>query len=282
MTVLRVLAALALAGVVLAACGDDDTDVASGDGPGGGSPLATEYLSVEVTGGGEARPLVEGTQIRLTFDDTSLGATLGCNHLGGTYRLDGDVLVVDELSTTDMGCDAPRHDQDQWFADLLSSRPTVAVEGDTLTLSGGSTVVVLRDREVADPDRELVGTTWEVTGFLEGTGPDGTAMSVGVETPGILDLRDDGMVTGHDGCNGFGFAGPEGEDPEGLRYEVEGDRITFTGDPVSTLIGCDDLQDHVGRYWVVLSGTVTWSIEADRLTLLADGGRGVTYQAVEG
>lgn len=280
MTALRVLAALALAGVVFAACGDDDADVASGDGPPTGVPLAGEYLSVEVTESGAVRPLVPGTQIRLTFDGTSVGATLGCNHLGGTYRLDGDVLIVDELSTTDMGCDPSRHDQDQWFADLLSSRPTLAVGGDTLTLTGGGTVVVLRDREVADPDRELVGTTWEVTGFLEGTGPDGTAMSAG-ERPGILELRDDGLVTGHDGCNGFGFAGAEGEDPDGLRYEVEGDRITFTGDPVSTLIGCDDLQDDVGRYWVVLSGTVTWSIEADALTLLGDGGRGVTYRAVE-
>jgi heat shock protein HslJ len=282
MTALRLLAALALAGVALAACGDDDADVASGDGPPGGVPLAGEYLSVEVAEGGMVRPLVPGTQIRLTFDDGAVGASLGCNHLGGTYRLDGDVLVVDELSTTDMGCDPPRHDQDQWFADLLASRPTVALAGDTLTLSSGDTVVVLRDREVADPDRELVGTTWEVDGFLEGAGPDGTAMSMAVETPGILDLRDDGLVTGHDGCNGFGFAAPEGEDPDGLRYEVDGDRITFTGDPVSTLIGCDDLQDYVGRYWVVLSGTVSWSIEADRLTLLGDGGRGVTYRAREG
>jgi heat shock protein HslJ len=281
MTRLRLLAVLALAGVALAGCGDDDADVSSGDDRPGRTSLAGEYLSVEVAEDGTPRPLAPGTQIRLTFDGTSVRASLGCNHLGGTSRLDGEVLVVDDLSTTAMGCDPPLHDQDQWFAALLTSRPTVAVDGATLTLTSGSTVVVLRDREAADPDRELVGTTWEVDGFLEGTGPDGTAMSMPRDRPGTLLLRDDGLVTGHDGCNGFGFGGPEGEEPEGLRYEVEGDRITFTGDPVSTLIGCDDLQDDVGRYWVVLSGTVSWSIEADRLTLLAGGGRGVTYRAVE-
>lgn len=263
-----------LALVLIAACGDDDEPLATGDDP-PGVALAAEYLSVEVTEDGNPRELVAGTQIRLTFGGDQIGASLGCNQLGGRYELDGDVLVVDELSMTEMGCDPPRHDQDQWFADLLTSRPTLAVAGDEVTVTSGTTVVVLRDREVADPDRELVGTTWEVTGFVDVD----TAMSMAPPgAPGTLVLREDGWVTGSDGCNSIGYT--QGGDPElGIRHRVDGDRITFEGDAVSTLVECAGGEDYVERYRGVLQGTVTWSIDADRLTLTTAGGHGVTYRA---
>ena len=266
--VVAVIAVLALWG-----CGDDD-DVSTGDVP-DGPALAAEYLSMEVTEDGRPRELVPGTRIRLSFDGDRLGASLGCNQLGGRYRLDGDVLVVDELSSTEMGCDPPRHDQDRWFADLLTSRPALAVAGDDLTVTSGTTIITFRDREVADPDRELVGTTWEVDGFVDVD----TAMSMAPPaTPGTLVLREDGWVTGSDGCNSIGYA--TGSEPEiGIRLAVEGDRIRFDGDPVSSLQACEGGEDYVERYRAVLRGTVTWSIEADRLTLVAPDGRGVTYRA---
>lgn len=283
----RIVIVLLAVVLLAAACGDDDEAVRAGGAgttsvpDGGGGPTGT-YLSVDVTEDGAPRPLVAGTTIHLTLDGSTIGASLGCNSLGGGYTLDGDVLVVDGgLSMTEMGCDPERHAQDEWFADLLASRPTLAVDGDTLTITAGTTVVVLQDREVADPDRALVGTRWEVDGFLEGTGPDGTAMSMVVDEPATLELRDDGLVVGSDGCNGFGYGEEQGGAPAmGLQYEVDGDRITFTGEAPSTLIACPDLADYIQRVRAVLAGTVAWSIEADRLTLLAEDGRGVTYRAV--
>lgn len=281
MHVARLLALAVIAAALLAGCGDDDEPVATdGIDDSGGAALAEVYLSVEVIEAGEPRPLVEGTVIRLTFDEAHVGASLGCNSLGGTYHLDGDLLVVDEgLSTTEMGCDPERHAQDEWFADVLTAAPTLTVEGDMLTLTAGDTVVRLQDREVADPDRQLVGTRWEVDGFLEGTGPDATAMSIGVDEPATLELGDDGLVVGSDGCNSFGFGTDQDQVVDGLRYEVDGDRITFSGAPVSTLVGCPDLEEYVERVHAVLTGTVTWEIDADRLTLVAEDGRGVTYRA---
>lgn len=279
---LRLLALLASA-ALLAACGDDDAAVDAGGGsPGGASAaLAEEYLSLEVTEAGETRALVDGTAISLRFDDGQLGASLGCNMLGARYELDGDRLVVGELSSTEMGCDPERHAQDEWFADLLGSEPTLVVDGDVLTLTSGETVVRLVDRRVAEPDRALVGTTWEVDGFADGQEPEDSAMSMAVEQPGIVRLEENGFVTGSDGCNSFGFSQTEGEGTDGLRHDVEGDRVTFTGDAPSTLVACPDLEEYTDRFWSALTGTATWSIDGDRLALVGEDGRVVTFRAVD-
>src|SRR3546814_6658872 len=47
-----------------------------------GVALAEEYVSVEVSEGDDARPLVVGTTITMRFDGDQLGASLGCNQLG--------------------------------------------------------------------------------------------------------------------------------------------------------------------------------------------------------
>lgn len=271
------LLALVVAAAVLSACGDDDESVDTGGGP---AALAAEYTSVEVTEAGAPRPLVAGTAIALRFDEGRVGASLGCNQLGGPYELDGDRLLVEDLSMTEMGCDPERHAQDEWFAGLLQSEPTVVVDGDTMTLTSGETVVRFVDREVAEPDRELVGTTWEVDGFADGQDPDDAAMSVAVERPATVRFGEDGFVTGDDGCNEFGFSESDGQ-ADGLRYEVHGDRLAFTGAAVQTLIECPDLEEYVDRFWTALTGTATWSVDADRLTLVGEDGRVVTFRAID-
>ncbi|MCO8125716.1 META domain-containing protein [Acidimicrobiia bacterium EGI L10123] len=273
------LALLALIVVAtVSACGDDDASVGTG---GGTADLAAEYLSIEVTEAGAPRPLVEGTVISLRFDDGRVGASLGCNQLGGPYELDGDRLLVEDLSMTEMGCDPERHAQDEWFAGVLQAEPTVVVEGDTMALTAGETVVRFVDREVAEPDRELVGTTWEVDGFADGQDPDDAAMSMAVDQPGIVRFEEGGFVTGSDGCNGFGFSTIEGEGTDGLRYEVDGEEVVFTGAVVSELQACPELEEYTDRFWAVLTGTATWSVDADQLTLVGEDGRVVTFRATD-
>jgi heat shock protein HslJ len=280
---LRLLAVVA-ALLVLAACGDDDEPVASRDGttPPDGPALAEAYVSTEVREGGELRPLVEGTRIQLGLADGRIHASLGCNSLSGTYRLEGGVLVVEDgLAMTEMGCDPPRHAQDEWFAELLGAGPTVELDGDVLTLTAGDTVVVFQDREVAEPDRDLVGTTWEVDGYADGADPDDAAMSAPADVTASVRFEGNGYVTGRDGCNDFGFGGAEGEVTDGLRYEVDGDQLVLTGAPASTMVACPSLDEHLDRFWSALTGTVTWSVEADRLRLTGEDGRAVTFRAVD-
>ena len=83
-------------------------------------------------------------QITLAFDGDRLSATGGCNQLGSTWSVDGDVLVVAEIASTRMACEpATLMDQDTWLSSLLTSDPTVTLDGDTLTLTEGQSSITL-------------------------------------------------------------------------------------------------------------------------------------------
>ena len=88
--------------------------------------------------------LAPGVQITLTFDGDRLSATGGCNQLDSTWSVDGDVLVVAEIASTRMACEpATLMDQDTWLSSLLTSDPTVTLDGDTLTLTEGQSSITL-------------------------------------------------------------------------------------------------------------------------------------------
>jgi heat shock protein HslJ len=210
------------------------------------------FLSTEV----EGFTLVEGTRIELTFDDGDLAARAGCNHLAGAWALDGDVLVVDGLAQTDMACEpSSLMDQDTWLAAVLTSRPSLALDGDTLTVSAEGATVRLVDREIADPDRPLEGTTWTIDTLVSGDTGVASSVPAGVRTPTLL--LADGRVQVDTGCNRGG-----GD------YTVDGDTVTL-GPIATTRMACVDegaaaTERHI---LAVLAGTVQVAIEADRLTL---------------
>ena len=153
----------------LGACGDDETVTDGGDDSGEGSTTIVdrEFWSTDVVVDGEPFDLVPGTRISLRFGADSVSAGAGCNNIGGDYTLDGDTLVVGDMFTTEMGCDPERHAQDDLVIRFLSAGPTVALDGDTLTLTAGDDTITLLDTDVADPDVPLDGGAWEVTGFFD-------------------------------------------------------------------------------------------------------------------
>jgi heat shock protein HslJ len=275
-TAMRTMLVLVLlAAAVLAACGGSEDEPVSSDG---GTPRVGDgdHRSTAVEEDGAPRPLVDGTTISLRLADGRIVANAGCNTMTGEYELADGVLLVDSLATTDMGCDPPRHDQDAWLAELLVSGPTVTAFGAGFDLTSGRTTIRFTDRRVVEPDASLVGTTWELTGFIDGD----VAMSApaGGGAPASVAFEENGFVTGHDGCNGFGYATSD-DGQSGLRYAVDGDEITFEGDPATTEMACPGTEEDVERFHAVLRGTVAARIEASSLTLTAPDGRGVTYAA---
>jgi heat shock protein HslJ len=144
----------------------------------------------------EGRELVPGTEIRVGFRASELSANAGCNSMFGDYRFEDQVLVVPSMGSTLIGCDAPRHDQDEWLARFLKARPTAELVEPRLTLSTTTETLVMVDREVASPDRPLVDTHW----IGNGVG-DGNAVSFGPGwTVATVAFRSDGSVEAFSGC----------------------------------------------------------------------------------
>jgi heat shock protein HslJ len=276
---MRRLTALVLLGaLVLGACGDDDGDVST-DTTGSGDPTTTtgddpslegvaadlhgrSFVSQSVTEDGVDRPLVADTEIRVDFEDDHIAASAGCNRWSARYTVEDQVLGTLMAGTTEMGCDGPRHEQDEWLFGFLGSSPEIALEGDELTVTDGATVIRLLDREVADPDQALIGTRWELETIVEGTGPTAGASNVAPDVEAWIELSDDGTVEVHPGCN-----------TGNATYEVDGDVIAF-GALSLTRRRCPGAADDTEAMVVeILGEALTYEIEADVLRLRsAQGG----------
>lgn len=251
------IAVLALAIVAIA--------VACTAGPGAQPPESVagrQFLSTGVTVNGVERPLVAGTRIRLAFADGSISASVGCNSMSGSYTITAGQLLVGDLATTEMGCDAPRHEQDEWLAAFLGSKPTLRLAGHDLTLEADATVVRFLDREIAEPDLPLVGTRWALESIAQGD----TVSSVRGSAP-ILEFLPDGRVTLTTGCND-GFA----------RYSTAGSRLRVT-DIGTTRKACAGDGGEIEQLVLAVLGAenLTFRID-DSLLKLESGERRLEYR----
>ncbi|NEA34128.1 META domain-containing protein [Streptomyces sp. SID13031] len=248
---------VAAAGVMLmSACGSESSA--------GGSLDGQSFLSVTVTEGGKAKQLAPNTRIQLQFlDDGRLSANAGCNSMGGKVATGGGKLAVKDLATTDMGCDPPRHAQDDWLAKLLQDEPTWALAADKLTVSKGDTQLVLQNRETAQPDKPLDSTRWSLETVVSGQ-----TASHPIDA-GKAHLTFNGeRVTGSTGCNDF----------QGVVART-GNKVTFGELSVTTAECLDEPAKLEQSVISKLSGELTYSIEADRLQLRAADGSGLDFTA---
>ena len=233
-----------------------------------GSLDGRTFLSTIVLEHGVERPLVAGTRVELSFSDGRLSVRAGCNIMGAAYQIQGDVLhLVGNVSTTEMGCDPPRHEQDEWISGLLGDSPRFLLEGDELVLVRADTEVRLLDRTVADPDLPLAGTTWKLETILQS----GTASSVPTGASGTLRFPDGRTVEVDTGCNLGGGS-----------VEIEADTLTF-GPLTLTARACQGPAAELERQVldVLTSPKVEYSIQGSLLRLRA-GDRGLDWLASTG
>jgi heat shock protein HslJ len=117
--------------------------------------------------------------------------------MGGTYRIDGGRLIVGDLATTEMGCEPDLMAQDQWYGVVLGATPAISIVMNDLILEAGSVKITFVDREVAEPDAQLVGPTWTVESIITGD----AVSSVPADPVATLVFRDDGSLEVNTGCN---------------------------------------------------------------------------------
>ena len=92
----------------------------------------TEWeLTAPVYAGLEKRPF-------LKFTDTRLGASVGCNSIGGAYTIEGEQITIKELMSTRMACSEPLMKAEGHYSKALQSARsfTVSADGQSLTLRG--------------------------------------------------------------------------------------------------------------------------------------------------
>ncbi|MGE5644055.1 MAG: META domain-containing protein, partial [Byssovorax cruenta] len=66
----------------------------------------------------------------------------GCNSLGGSYETDGSQITFNEITSTLMACDDARMAQESAVTQVLADTAEYAIDGTTLTLTNGDTVLV--------------------------------------------------------------------------------------------------------------------------------------------
>jgi heat shock protein HslJ len=73
-------------------------------------------------------------QAKLSFSADTLGASVGCNRMGGNYRVKDDRLIAGPLNRTEMYCEGPVGGQEQALSALLVAAPEIRLSNGRLTL----------------------------------------------------------------------------------------------------------------------------------------------------
>ncbi|MET0830760.1 MAG: META domain-containing protein [Acidimicrobiia bacterium] len=269
-----ILAVLSLA----AACGGGDdttaTDTTAPDTTGGAGTPATPadldgrtLVATGVTDDGADHPLVEGTELRVSFEEPgNIGVTAGCNSMFGAYTLEDGTLTAPNLASTMMACEQARMDQDAWISSLLGGGVDVAVDGETVTFTSGFTVITFVDVTAATADQGVTGTVWTLTDLVSAGGSTVSAVPGGVVA--TLTLQEDGTYQVDTGCNiGNGSA-------------TIGDTTVDFGPMALTRRACtsDDAQQVETAMTTVIDGEVDYEIVEGSLRLV-NGENGLVFAA---
>lgn len=104
----------------------------------GGMGLAgTQWVVTAIDG----QPASVPDRATVAFEDNRLSASVGCNGMGGDYRIEGSRLITGPLIGTRMFCEGPVWQQEQAVSVLLAGVPEITRSGGKLKLeSAGHTL----------------------------------------------------------------------------------------------------------------------------------------------
>ncbi len=242
-----------------AACGssDDSVDTGGRDDPGGDDPsgraIVGEWTITRVTKEGAPVEIPEGVIVTLDLDGEQASGRAACNQYGGGYRVDGDHLVFTDLSWTEMGCEAPLAELEHLVLGVLSASPRVELAGTRLTLTSDTAGLVFEPAPVVEA-APLVGTEWELAGFIEGD----VAWTQPEVKRAYLVFAHDGSLGGNAGCNSLRST-----------WMTDGDSLSVGGVAI-TRMSCGTQVGEVEQLVLaILADTDRYEIEERRLLVWA-------------
>mgnify|MGYP003389051112 CR=1 FL=1 len=98
---------------------------------------AWQFVSID-----DASPTSDKAQ--LTFETDNIGATVGCNGMGGPWRIADDRIIAGPLIQTEIYCQGPIWAQEKAVSALLVGAPRFMLDGDTLVLKSSGHSARLR------------------------------------------------------------------------------------------------------------------------------------------
>lgn len=78
--------------------------------------------------------VLQGTEITATFEGGKVSGTSGCNDYNGSYKIDGNLLSVSNLSSGRKACDQPVMDQETAYLAALEAATAFQVQGEQLLI----------------------------------------------------------------------------------------------------------------------------------------------------
>ncbi len=201
-------------------------EAAGTDGPPGEADLAGVWALRAGTSGGEEISIPDQARATIEFTSGRVGGTSFCNRYGGSYRVYGADLTLEDVVGTDMACGAGALlEAEGAFHDVLRGGGLqVQVDGGGLVLtSDDGSLTFYRLPEV--PTTALSGTPWVLESLVDG----GTTSSA-VGEPAVLQLRQGGSFTASTGCRSLrGHLGHERRLGRPRRLRVPHDRLLAPG-----------------------------------------------------
>ncbi len=79
--------------------------------------------------------VLEGTEITAIFQRGKVSGSAGCNDYSGSYLIDGNTLIISNLTSGRKACDQPVMDQETAYLAALETATAYQVQGDQLVIN---------------------------------------------------------------------------------------------------------------------------------------------------
>lgn len=168
---------------------------------------------------GADMPFADDTEFRLfLWDDGSLGARTGCGGFSAaTYSIEDGFLRLTEVersrNLSEDACGNTRAAQDDWIARFLTAAPTFDLNGQTLVLAAGVSVITFAELIEPPPTPRI-----RFVGILDRASQGGDEINVPGGLTASVTFLDDGSVSWEIGDCGSGGATYVGVDNHTINF----------------------------------------------------------------
>jgi heat shock protein HslJ len=218
--------------------------------------VGTTWNLVQMSGNLQPVP---GAGITMSFDETNIGGSSGCNSYSTTYAASADGAIsfnAETMISTMMACSEEIMSVEMAYLDALRTVSAYALDGDTLRLTYADGELTF-SAPAPQADAPLAGTAW----FLESISQ-GDAVASALRTTVISLIFADGRLNGSGGCNTFM-----------ADYTLDNDGALSIGPAGATRMACEPaIMNQESTLLTALENTERYVIEGDRLTLFQPSG----------